>query len=339
MPRQALKVPAQLRMLFSSRPSEGKLECSMEVSNVTTVTAFVLLRLSNNPQTRALLFVLFLVVYLLTLTGNVLMLLVISTDSHLHTPMYFFLRHLSFLDTFYSSVTVPKLLQSLLYKWKTVSLLECFSQISLIIFSGATEACLLSVMAYDRFQAVCHPLLYAVAMNRRACAGLVGASWAIGMVTGLINTLLLAQEHFCGPNLVRSFACELPPVLLLACSDTHASIASILTTMAVLGLGTLILLLGSYSRIITAALRINSATGRSKFFSTCSSHFLVVAIFYGSGLFRYMTPTSGSALEQVLSLQYSVVTPMLNPLIYSLKNQEVKTALKRMLARKSRRTF
>ncbi|XP_012620138.2 olfactory receptor 5BS1 [Microcebus murinus] len=311
----------------------------MEVSNVTTVTAFVLLRLSNNPQTRALLFVLFLVVYLLTLTGNVLMLLVISTDSHLHTPMYFFLRHLSFLDAFYSSVTVPKLLQSLLYKWKTVSLLECFSQISLIIFSGATEACLLSVMAYDRFQAVCHPLLYAVAMNRRACAGLVGASWAIGMVTGLINTLLLAQEHFCGPNLVRSFACELPPVLLLACSDTHASIASILTTMAVLGLGTLILLLGSYSRIITAALRINSATGRSKFFSTCSSHFLVVAIFYGSGLFRYMTPTSGSALEQVLSLQYSVVTPMLNPLIYSLKNQEVKTALKRMLARKSRRTF
>ncbi|XP_045411015.1 olfactory receptor 8S1 [Lemur catta] len=311
----------------------------MEVSNITTVTVFVLIGLSNNPQSQALLFVLFLVVYLLTLLGNLLMLLVISTDSHLHTPMYFFLRHLSFLDAFYSSVIVPKLLQNLLSKWKTTSLLECFSQISLVIFSGATEACLLSVMAYDRFQAVCHPLLYVVAMNRRVCAGLVGASWAIGMGTGLINTLLLAQQHFCGPNLVRSYTCELPPVLLLACSDPHTSIASILTTMAVLGLGTLVLLLGSYSRIIMTALRINSATGRSKIFSTCSSHFLVVAIFYGSGLFRYMTPTSGSALEQVLSLQYSVVTPMLNPLIYSLKNQEVKTALKRMLARKSRLTF
>uniref|UniRef100_A0A8C8YVN2 Olfactory receptor n=1 Tax=Prolemur simus TaxID=1328070 RepID=A0A8C8YVN2_PROSS len=311
----------------------------MEVSNITTVTAFVLVGLSNNPQSQALLFVLFLVVYLLTLLGNLLMLLVISTDSHLHTPMYFFLRHLSFLDAFYSSVIVPKLLQNLLSKWKTTSLLECFSQISLVIFSGATEACLLSVMAYDRFQAVCHPLLYVVAMNRRVCAGLVGASWVIGMGTGLINTLLLAQQHFCGPNLVRSFTCELPPVLLLACSDPHSSITSILTTMAILGLGTLFLLLGSYSRIIMTALRINSATGRSKIFSTCSSHFLVVAIFYGSGLFRYMTPTSGSALEQVLSLQYSVVTPMLNPLIYSLKNQEVKTALKRMLARKSRLTF
>uniref|UniRef100_I3LKK9 Olfactory receptor n=1 Tax=Sus scrofa TaxID=9823 RepID=I3LKK9_PIG len=331
-----LKLETHLSLLFSSSPSQRKLECSMEGGNTTTVTEFVLLGLSNNPHIQAVLFVTFLVAYLLILTENLLMLLVISTDSHLHSPMYFFLSHLSFLDAFYSSIIVPKLLEHLLSKWKTVSLLECFTQISLVIFSGATETCLLSVMAYDRFQAVCHPLLYAVAMNRKVCTGLVGASWAIGMGTGLVNTILLAQHHFCGPNLVRSFACELPPVLLLACSDPSVSIASILTTMVILGLVTLVLLLGSYTRIIMTALRINSATGRSKIFSTCSSHFLVVTIFYASGLSRYMTPASGSVLEQVLSVQYSVVTPLLNPLIYSLKNQEVKAALRRMLTKKPR---
>ncbi|XP_004429500.1 PREDICTED: olfactory receptor 8S1-like [Ceratotherium simum simum] len=311
----------------------------MEVGNITTVTAFVLLGLSNNPQIQGVLFVLFLVIYLLTLVGNLLVLLVISTDSHLHTPMYFFLGHLSFLDAFYSSIIVPKLLENLLSKWKIIPPLECFTQISLVIFAGGTEACLLAVMAYDRYQAVCHPLLYVVAMNRKVCTGLVGACWAIGMGTGLVNTILLAQQHFCGPHLIHSFACELPPVLLLACSDPYISIASILTTMVVLGLGTLVLLLGSYTRIIMTALEINSATSRSKIFSTCSSHILVVIIFYGSGVFRYVTPASGSALEQVLSVQYSVVTPLLNPLIYSLKNQEVKAALRRMLARKPRLTI
>ncbi|CAK6443512.1 unnamed protein product [Pipistrellus nathusii] len=312
----------------------------MEIGNITTVTKFVLLGLSHNPQIQVVLFVLFLVVYLLTLTENLLLLLlVIKADSHLHTPMYFFLGHLSFLDAFYSSVIVPKLLENLLSKWKTISLLGCFTQIFLVIFSGAAEACLLSVMAYDRFQAVCHPLLYMVTMDRKVCTGLVAASWAVGMGSSLVNTLLLAQQNFCGPNFIHSFVCELPPVLLLACSDSYISIASILTTVGILGFGTLVLLLGSYTRIIMTALRINSATGRSKIFSTCSSHVLVVTIFYGSGVFRYMTPASGSVLEQVLSLQYSVVTPLLNPLIYSLKNQEVKAALRRMLARQPRLTF
>ncbi|XP_004711549.1 olfactory receptor 8S1 [Echinops telfairi] len=311
----------------------------MEVSNVTTVTAFVLLGLSNDPQIQVLLFGLFLVIYLLTLTGNLMMILVINTDSHLHTPMYFFLSHLSFLDAFYSSTIVPKLLESLLFKWKTISFLECFAQIFLVIFSGATEACILSVMAYDRFQAVCHPLLYTLAMNKKVCTGLVVVSWAFGIGASLINTLLLAQQYFCGPNLVRSFACELPPMLLLTCSDPSTSIACILTSLVVLGLGTLVPLLGSSTRIIMTALGINSAKGRSKIFSTCSSHFLVITIFYGSGFFRYMTPSSGSALEQVVSVQYSVVTPMINPLIYSLKNQEVKAALRRMLVKKSRPTF
>ena len=222
----------------------------MEAGNTTRVTLFVLQGLSNNPHIQIVLFVTFLVIYLGTLTGNLLMLLVIRTDSHLHTPMYFFLSHLSFLDAFYSSVIVPKLLENLLSKWKTISFLECFTQIALVIFAGATEACLLSVMAYDRYQAVCHPLLYVVIMNKKVCAGLVGGSWAIGMGTGLLNTILLAQQDFCGPNFIRSFACELPPVLLLACSDPYISIASILTTMVVLGLGSLVLLVGSYTCII-----------------------------------------------------------------------------------------
>ena len=260
----------------------------MEIGNITTVTAFVLLGLSNNPQIQAILFVLFLVIYLLTLMENLLMLLVIRADSHLHSLMYFFLSHLSFLDAFYSSIIVPKLLENLLSKWKTITLPECFTQISLVIFSGATEACLLAVMAYDRFQAVCHPLLYMVAMNRKVCIGLVGASWAIGVGTGLVNTLLLAQQHFCGPNLISSCFCELPPVLLLACSDSYISKAAILTTMVFLGFGTLVLLLGSYTRIIMTALGINTTSGRSKIFSTCSSHVLVVIIFYGSGFIRYV---------------------------------------------------
>ncbi|XP_059103968.1 olfactory receptor 8S1-like [Peromyscus eremicus] len=184
----------------------------MEVRNVTE---FVLLGLTSNPRTRVLLFALFLVIYLLTLTGNLLMLLVIGSDSHLRTPMYFFLRHLSFIDAFYSSVIVPKLLRNLISEWKTISSLGCFTQIALVIFSGATEACLLSAMAYDRFQAVCHPLLYVVTMNGKVCSGLAGISWAIGISASLINTLLLAQEHFCGPNVIHSFACEIPPVLSL----------------------------------------------------------------------------------------------------------------------------
>ncbi|XP_034372076.1 olfactory receptor 5BS1 [Arvicanthis niloticus] len=308
----------------------------MEVRNVTE---FVLLGLTSNPWSQVLLFVLFLVVYLLTLVGNLVMLMLTSTDAHLRTPMYFFLRYLSFTDAFYSSVIVPKLLRNLISEWKTISFLGCFIQIALVIFSGATEACLLSAMAYDRFQAVCHPLLYVVTMNGKVCSGMVAISGAIGMSVSLVNTLLLAQENFCGPNLIHNFACELPPVLSLVCSDPHTTIASILTTLVILGFGSLVLLLGSYSRIIKTALSVNSATGRSKIFSTCSSHFLVVTIFYGSGVFRYMTPASGSALEQVLSLQYSVVTPLLNPLIYSLKNKDVKAALRRMLSRKSRLTL
>ncbi|ELV10895.1 Olfactory receptor 4E2 [Tupaia chinensis] len=194
-------------------------------------------------------------------------------------------------------------------------------------------------MAYDRFQAVCHPLMYVMVMNKRVCAGLIMACWVVGIGTSVINTFPLAQQHFCGPNIIPSFSCELPSVLYLACSDPFPSIAAIVASMATVGLGTLGTLLSSYSRIIMTALRINSATGRSKIFSTCSSHFIVITIFFGSGFTRYMTPAPGAVLEQVISMQYSVVTPLLNPLIYSLKNKEVKAALRRMLVRKSQLTF
>ena len=256
---------------------------------VRNVTEFVLLGLTSSPQSQALLFVLFLVIYLLTLVGNLLMLTLISSDAHLRTPMYFFLRYLSLVDAFYSSVIVPELLWNLMSEWKTISFPGCFTQIALVLLSGATEASILSAMAYDRYQAVCHPLMYVITMNGKVCSGMVAISGAVGMTVSLVNTLLLAQENFCGPNIIHSFACEMPPVLLLVCSDPRTTIASILTFLVIIGIGSFVLLLGSYSRIIKTALGINSATGRNKIFSTCSSHFLVVIIFYGSGVFRCVT--------------------------------------------------
>ena len=193
------------------------------------------------------------------------------------------------------------LLRNLIYEWKTISFLGCFIQLALVLFSGATETCLISAMAYDRFQAVCHPLMYVVTMNERVCSGLVIISWTLGISASLVNTFLLSQEHFCRPNLICSIACEVPPVLLLVCSDPYTTVISILTTMVILGLGSLVLLLGSYSRIITTALGINSAKGRSKIFSSCSSHFLVVTIFYGSGVSRCVTQQSISIEAMYLS--------------------------------------
>ena len=246
----------------------------MKVGNTTTVIFSIPQGLSNNTHIQVVLFITFLVIYLLILTVNLLMLLVIRTDSHLHAPMYFFLSHLSFPDAFCSSVIVPKLLENLLSKWKTISFLECFTQISLIIFSGGTETRLLSVMACDQYQAVCHPLSYVVTMNKKVCAGLAGAPWVIGMGTGLLNTILLSQQHFCGPNLVPSFACGFPPVLLLACSDLYMSVASVQTTIMVLGLSRFVLVLVSYTCIIKTALGINSATGWNK--TSLSAHLILL---------------------------------------------------------------
>uniref|UniRef100_A0A8C6DFN9 Olfactory receptor n=1 Tax=Moschus moschiferus TaxID=68415 RepID=A0A8C6DFN9_MOSMO len=304
------------------------------MKNLSVIDEFVLLGLSTDPDIQTMLFVLFLGIYLLTLMGNLMMILVIRAEPHLHTPMYFFLGHLSFLDTCYSSVTVPKMLQNFLSQRKTISVSGCITQSFFFIFSGATESCLLSTMAYDRYAAICHPLLYTVIMNGPLCTAMVSAAWVMGFLRSLVNNLCAQNLQFYGPNIISHFCCELPSLFPLSCSDTMPNtILLILLAVSCTSLGLLTLppILFSYSRIISAILNIHSSEGQGKAFSTCSSHLTVVLLFYGTALFRYTSPASGSVLERVVSIQYSVITSLLNPLIYSLKNQEVKTALQRVL--------
>ena len=245
--------------------------------------------------------------------------------------MYFFLGHLSFLDLGFSSVTVPKTLQNFLSQKKSISVWGCITQSFFFLLYGCAEASLLSAMAYDRYAAVCHPLLYTVVMNRPLCTAMVCVAWLVGLLNSLVNHLFIHKLRFWGSNTISHFFCELPSLFPLSCTDPTANEFLLSGTSALLGLLTLPLILFSYSRIISAILNIHSYEGQGKAFSACSSHLTVVLLFYGTALFRYISPASGSVLERVVSIQYSVITSLLNPLIYSLKNQEVKGALQRML--------
>ncbi|XP_037703372.1 olfactory receptor 8S1-like [Choloepus didactylus] len=303
----------------------------MALRNHSTVTEFILMGLSDDPHIEALLFVLFLVIYLLTLMGNLMLLLVIRADSHLHTPMYFFLSNLSFLDLCFSSVTVPKLLVDLLSEKKTISVEGCLAQVFFVFITAGTEACLLSVMAYDRYAAICHPLLYGQVMIHELCVRLVLVSWSLASLNAFIIVLLAINLDFCENQTIHHYTCELPALFPLSCSDTSFSNNILLICSLLHGLGTFLPIFFSYARIIATILSISSTTGRSKAFSTCSSHLIAVILFFGSGFLCYLLPPSGSFLDLLLSLQYSMVTPILNPLIYSLKNKEVKAAVKRTL--------
>lgn len=301
------------------------------MGNHSVVSEFILLGLSADPQVQALLFVLFLVIYLLTLMGNLTLLLVIRVDSRLHIPMFFFLGQLSFLDLCHSSVTVPKLLENLLSEKKTISVEGCMAQVFFVFATGGTESCLLTAMAYDRYVAISSPLLYSQVMNRQRCMGLAWASWGLAFLDGLINILVALSLDFCEAQTIHHFSCELPSLYPLSCSDVTASFITLLGSSFLHFFGNFLLIFFSYVRILSTILAINSTTGRSKAFSTCFSHVIAVCFFYGSGFLRYLMPPSGSPLEAVFSVQYSVVTPMLNPLIYSLKNTEVKAGVRRFL--------
>ncbi|XP_036859894.2 olfactory receptor 8S1-like [Manis javanica] len=303
------------------------------MGNHSLFSEFILLGLSADPQTQILLFMLFLVIYLLTLIGNLTMLLVIRADSHLHTPMYFFLRQLSFLDLCHSSVTAPKMLENLLSESKTIFVESCLAQAFFVFATGGTEACLLAVMAYDRYVAISSPLLYGQVMSKELCVGLVWGSWGLAFVDALINILLAVNLDYCEDHTMPHFSCELSSLFPLSCSDTSANFTLLLCSSVLHFFGTFIMIVFSYARIVSTILSISSTSGRSKAFSTCSSHLTTVILFYGSGFLSYLLPTSGSPLEMVFPLQYSVVTPMLNPLIYSLQNEEVKAAVRRVLRR------
>ncbi|XP_007936165.1 olfactory receptor 8S1-like [Orycteropus afer afer] len=300
------------------------------MGNHSVFSEFILLGLSSNPQIQALLFVLFLVIYLLTLMGNLVMLLVIRADSHLHTPMYFFLGQLSFLDLCHSSVTVPKMLENLLSESKTIFVESCLAQAFFVFATGGTEACLLAVMAYDRYVAISSPLLYGQVVSNQLCVGLVWSSWGLAFVDALINILLAVNLDFCESQTIPHFSCELSSLFPLSCSDTSINFTLLLCSSVLHFFGTFLLIFFSYIRIVSTIMKISSTSGRSKAFSTCSSHLTTVILFYGSGFLSYLLPNSGSPVEMIFPLQYSVVTPMLNPLIYSLQNKEVKAAMRRM---------
>ncbi|XP_065269962.1 olfactory receptor 5A1-like [Emys orbicularis] len=307
----------------------------MPMENQTKVTKFILLGLSSEPQVQIFLFLVFLVIYLVTLVGNILIMLVIRADSHLHTRMYFFLFHLSFVDICYSSVMVPTMLMNFLAEHKIISVNGCITQMFFFILSASTEISILSAMAYDHYAAICDPLHYMEMMSKGICVQLVSGAWTIGFLHALLNTVFTFKLHFCGPNQIRHFSCELPPILQLSCTDTFTNQVVLLTSAVILGSISLLLILISYIHIISNILRIPSEQSKRKAFSTCSSHLIVVGLWYLAAFIQYTKPSSVSsvALDEMFSIQYNILTPMLNPIIYSLKNKEVKTALRNILGK------
>ncbi|XP_006874074.1 PREDICTED: olfactory receptor 1361-like [Chrysochloris asiatica] len=307
----------------------------MSGANQSSVSEFLLLWLSRQPQQQQqLLFGLFLSMYLVTVLGNLLINLAISTDSHLHTPMYFFLSNLSFVDVCFSSTIVPKMLANILGN-KTISFLGCLTQMYFFIVFGDMDNFLLAVMAYDRFAAVCHPLHYTTKMTPQLCALMVTGSWVVAFLNALLHTLLMARLSFCADNTIPHFFCDISPLLRLSCSDIHLNELTIFTEGALIMIIPLACILGSYICITRAVLRIPSIKGKWKAFSTCGSHLAVVSLFCGTIIAVYFNPSSSnSAMKEITAaVMYTVVTPMLNPFIYSLRNKDIKGALAKVMSR------
>ncbi|XP_031240610.1 olfactory receptor 5AN1-like [Mastomys coucha] len=300
--------------------------------NITKITQFILLGFSDFPQITALLFVTFLILYTTALTWNLSLVVLIRMDSYLHTPMYFFLSNLSFIDFCYITSTVPKMLSNLFQKKQTISFVGCIVQYFTFSTMGLTESCLMTAMAYDRYAAICNPLLYSSIMSPSLCARMVMGSYTAGLVSSLSQICVMLQLHFCGPNVIRHFFCDMPQLLNLSCNDTFfAHVLLVILTMF-FGLINAFAILISYGYIVSSILKITSAKGRSKAFNTCASHLTAVSLFYSSGIFVYLSSSSGgsSSFDRFASVFYTVVIPMLNPLIYSLRNKEIKDAMNRL---------
>ncbi|XP_011376359.1 olfactory receptor 2A5 [Pteropus vampyrus] len=300
--------------------------------NQTWVTEFILLGFPVSPKMQMLLCGLFSLFFAFTLLGNGVIMGLIWLDSRLHTPMYFFLSQLAIVDMSYASNNVPKMLANLLNERKTISFVPCVLQTFLYMAFAHTECLILVMMSYDRYVAICHPLHYSVIMSWRVCTLQAVTSWACGSLLALVHVILILRLPFCGPHEINHFFCEILSVLKLACADTWLNQVVIFAACVFILVGPLTLVLVSYTRILVAILRIQSGDGRRKAFSTCSSHLCVVGLFFGSAIVMYMAPKSRHPEEQqkILSLFYSLFNPMLNPLIYSLRNAEVKGALRRV---------
>lgn len=304
--------------------------------NYTELTDFILLGFWTSPEAQVPLFLLFLFIYLVILLGNLSMLTVIKIDSRLHTPMYFFLQNLSFLDLCYSTVIAPKTLATIFSKEKKISYNECATQFFFFALFVGTEGFFLAVMAYDRFSAICSPFLYTVHMSQPACIRLVAGSYICGCINSMIQTGFTFSLRFCGENRLDHFFCDVPALIKISCVDTFVNEIVLFILSALIIISTITIILVSYAYILSTVLKIPSTHGRSKTFSTCGSHIAVVSLFYGTVFFMYAQPGSISSPEKskIVAVFYTLIIPMLNPLIYSLRNTEVKSALKKTLLRK-----
>ncbi|XP_036621174.1 olfactory receptor 2D3-like [Trichosurus vulpecula] len=304
-------------------------------ANITFVTEFIFLGLSSQPRAQLILFIMFLFFYLLTVLGNLIIITVIQIEPRLQTPMYFFLTNLSFLDICYTTTNVPQMLSNMVGKKKTISFTGCAIQMYFSLSFGMIECVLLGVMAYDRYVAICAPLHYTVIMNRRTCIHMVIISWTSSFLSSMVINVFTLRLPYCGSNVLNHFFCEVPSVLRLACTDTSVTELVVFIFSIIIVFIPFLLIVISYARILLSVLRMHSAAGRLKALSTCASHLTVVVLFYGTAIFMYMRPQSKSSRSggKIIAIFYTVITPMLNPLIYSLRNQDVKGALRKVISK------
>lgn len=302
------------------------------MENSSSMKEFILLSLSENQGVQKIYFVVFLLFYMLTVAGNLLV-LTVTSSRHLNSPMYFFLCHLSFVDICYSSVTAPQMISGFLVENNTISFAGCIGQLFGVHFFGCTEIFLLTAMAYDRYVAICRPLRYPALMSRRLCGRMVGVSWAGGFLHSTLQTLPIALLPFCGPNKVAHYFCDVHPLLHLACADTRAEGLAAVANSGVISLSCFLILVTSYV-VILASLRGQTLAGWHKALSTCGSHIAVVILFFGPTTFVYIRPSSDLSKDRSVAVFYTLITPMLNPLIYTLRNGEVKGAVRKLCTRK-----
>ncbi|XP_074783273.1 olfactory receptor 13G1-like [Athene noctua] len=299
----------------------------MHPRNLTKVSEFILEGVFVNPHLQGLYIAIYLCLYLSAILSNSFVIIAALAHPPLHTPMYFFLSNLAILDMVGISSVLPKTLENLILGKNTISFEGCVAQLYTFTFSGSTELILLTVMSYDRYLAICQPLRYVATMSKGTCISLMAGVWGIGTVNSLINTLLVAQLDFCGPNLVQNILCEIPPLLALSCSSTYLSEIMVYMADIILGMGNFLLLILSYCLIIVTIRKIQGSAGKWKAFSTCSSHLAIVGLFYSTIIYTYIQPTSAPLKkDKTVSIMYTLVTPTLNPLIYSLRNKGIKVA-------------
>ncbi|XP_021269816.1 olfactory receptor 10A7-like [Numida meleagris] len=324
-------LPPQISLI--SEPFEPVMSPeSLQRENLSSPTSFILLGFSSAYKAQVSLCVGFSLIYLVTLLGNLLVMTLVWLDAHLHSPMYYFLGHLSFLDICYSSVTLPKILRDSFSPQKTISLVGCITQIYFFLCFGGSECVLLAAMAYDRYLAICHPLHYTALMSKKICHCLVAVSWLSGSLSSLIQALLTAHLQFCGFNAINHLFCEIPFLLDVSCSpNTLLNKAVSYALAATIAVGSFLLTLASYVHILQAVLQ--KGAERQKAFATCTSHLTVVSLFFGTGAITYLVPQSSSSkeMDKILALLYAIVTPMLNPIIYSLRNNEFQGAIRKAL--------